>query len=71
MLEIEKMHRPNLKHKARLRWVIDGDENFRFFHLVVNNNKRKNRINEFIIDDVCVNDPVKIRNKAWDFFSNK
>lgn len=40
-MDLDAIYRSDLKQKARLRCDIDGDENFKFFHVVVNNNKRK------------------------------
>nr|KAJ0202639.1 hypothetical protein LSAT_V11C500288120 [Lactuca sativa] len=37
--EIERMALDDLKQKARIKWVVDGDENTRFFHGFMNNNR--------------------------------
>lgn len=40
----------DLKQKARIKWIIDEDENTRFFHGYANNKKGKNRIHGLLID---------------------
>ncbi|KAL7615337.1 hypothetical protein Lser_V15G05964 [Lactuca serriola] len=56
-MDLDAIYRSNLKQKARLRWDIDGDENSKFFHGIVNNNKRKNRINGLNLDGDWVSEP--------------
>nr|KAJ0203565.1 hypothetical protein LSAT_V11C500260230 [Lactuca sativa] len=57
--------------RSRLNWEVDGDENTKFLHGIVNNNKRKNRIHGFTIDGVWVNEPSKLKQEILEFFSNK
>lgn len=56
-MDLDAIYKSNLKQKARLRWDIDGDENSKFFHGIVNNNKRKNRINGLNLDGDWVSEP--------------
>ena len=39
ILELEKIVVMNLKQKERVKWMIDGDENTKFFHGYINSNK--------------------------------
>ncbi|KAI3505376.1 hypothetical protein L1887_27489 [Cichorium endivia] len=69
VLELETTKRKDLKQKARLRWDIDGDENTKFFHVIMNNNKRKNQINGLNLEGTWVMDPMRIKQEERDFFS--
>lgn len=60
-----------MKKKSRLRWEADDDENSRFFHGVVNNNNRKNRINGLNINGSWIKDSSTIVKEVWEFFSKK
>lgn len=41
LIEIDTMKRLDLRQKARLKWCIDGDENIKFFHGVLNGKRKK------------------------------
>lgn len=71
VLEIDAIHRKDLRQKARLKWSVEGDENTRFFHGWINNRKKKNRINGLSIDGVWVDGPEGINDCIFDFFSRK
>lgn len=60
----EDICRLDLKQKWYIRWDIDGDESFKFFHGVVNNKRRKNRINGLNVNGVQVNDPFVISSEV-------
>lgn len=71
MIEVDSIRRSYLKQRSKLNWEVDDDENSRFFHRIVNNNKRKNRIHGLTIDGVWVNEPSKSKQEILEFFSNK
>ena len=47
--------------KEKIKWVIDGDENTRFFHGYANNKSRSTRINSIMIIGEWCMDPMKIK----------
>lgn len=42
----------DLKHKSRIKWVTEGDENTNYFQTIVKGRKRKNSLNGIIINGV-------------------
>ena len=68
---MEKIANLDLKQKSRIKWAIDGDENTKVFHGYVNNNKRRNRINEIMINDSWNTNPCDIKQEALRFFKRK
>lgn len=42
--DIERKNILDLKQKSRIKWAIEGDENSRFFHGIINSNRRNNFI---------------------------
>lgn len=58
----------DLKQWSRIRWVVYGDENSRFFHGYVNNRRSKNRIHGLIIDGSWTTEADAIKLEAFNFF---
>ncbi|KAL4592501.1 hypothetical protein LXL04_005499 [Taraxacum kok-saghyz] len=71
ILELDRIVKMDLKQKARIKWVIDGDENSRFFHGMVNNKARRNMIHGLNINGVWCSDPTIMKKGVRDFFSRK
>ncbi|XP_022040050.1 uncharacterized protein LOC110942584 [Helianthus annuus] len=65
-LEIAKAK--DLLQKARIKWLINGDENSSFFHIVVNKNKASNRIHGLTINEVWIAEPKTIKEELRKFF---
>ncbi|KAJ9545225.1 hypothetical protein OSB04_024932 [Centaurea solstitialis] len=61
----------DLKQKAKARWLLDGDENTRFFHGLVNHKMKKSRIHGLNVNGSWVTDADRIKEAARSFFENK
>ncbi|GJU10200.1 RNA-directed DNA polymerase, eukaryota [Tanacetum coccineum] len=57
--------------KAKVRWALKGDENARFFHGIINNNRNRCRINGLNILGAWVTNPVSIKNHIFNSFESK
>lgn len=71
IVEIECIRKLDLKHKAKFKWHIDGEENGKFFNEMINCNKKNNRINGLLIDGVWTTCLSKIKEEVRRFFANK
>ena len=38
---LESIRMSNIRKKCRVKWAVEGDENSRYFHASLNNNRRK------------------------------
>lgn len=63
MKEYEKNKYQDLKQKSRIKWALDGDENTKFFHGILNANTSNNRLHGLILDEEWVSNPVLL--KKW------
>ncbi|KAJ9553154.1 hypothetical protein OSB04_017199 [Centaurea solstitialis] len=61
----------DLKQKAKIKWLSDGDENTGFFHGVVNNRLKSSRIHGLNINGTWVTNPDLIKTAAFEFFRGK
>ncbi|KAK2639172.1 hypothetical protein Ddye_026967 [Dipteronia dyeriana] len=52
----------HIRHqKSRVKWLNDGDKNFKFLHCMANNRRRMNFIGEITIGGVTVSDPRLVK----------
>ncbi|GJW01987.1 putative RNA-directed DNA polymerase [Tanacetum coccineum] len=64
-------HGLDLTQKAKVKWTLDGDENSKFFHGILNNKLSKSRIHSISLNGSWVSDPPIIINHIWEFHKNK
>ncbi|GJW45390.1 cytochrome P450 [Tanacetum coccineum] len=68
LADLEHRNIMDLRQKAKTRWALEGDENSRFFHDMINNRRNRSRINGLNIHGDWVLDPVIIKNHVYDYF---
>ncbi|XP_071688368.1 uncharacterized protein [Rutidosis leptorrhynchoides] len=64
----EKVKANMLKQKARVRWILEGDENSKYFHAVVKRGYNKNNIRGLSINGTWCEDPLDIKEAAFNHF---
>ncbi|XP_021991259.1 uncharacterized protein LOC110888021 [Helianthus annuus] len=69
--EIEARRNSDVKQRSRVKWSIDGDENSRFFHSVINKRKALNKIQGLNIDSAWISKPAKVKKHIFAFFRDK
>ncbi|GJS28729.1 putative RNA-directed DNA polymerase [Tanacetum coccineum] len=74
MKQLEDMDhfiRLDLLQKSKIKWDIDGDENSKKFHGMINNKFLRSRINGFFINGVWVSDPPLVISHIYNFYKHK
>ncbi|GJW71086.1 RNA-directed DNA polymerase, eukaryota, reverse transcriptase zinc-binding domain protein, partial [Tanacetum coccineum] len=61
----------DLRQKAKIQWALDGDENSRFFHGMINNRRNRSRINGLNIHGDWATDPTSIKNHIFLHFASR
>ncbi|XP_022002487.1 uncharacterized protein LOC110899904 [Helianthus annuus] len=59
--EIDDSRMEDLKQRAKLKWVVDADENSSLFHGIIKGHQKNNRINGLIFNDVWVSQPDALK----------
>ncbi|GJT70288.1 glycerophosphodiester phosphodiesterase GDPDL3 [Tanacetum coccineum] len=57
--------------KAKIKWAIEGDENSKYFHGIINNKFAQFRINGIYIDGVWVTNPPQVTDNIFNFHKVK
>ncbi|KAJ0533178.1 hypothetical protein HanIR_Chr09g0405421 [Helianthus annuus] len=61
----------DLKQRSRVRWAMDGEDNTKFFHGLINKRKASNAILGLLENDVLVSKPRKVKRMVYNFFREK
>lgn len=55
-----------LAQKSRIKWLVEGDSNSRFFHVCIRGNRRKTQLLKLKVSDQWIEDVEGIRNVISD-----
>ncbi|KAK9062833.1 hypothetical protein SSX86_020023 [Deinandra increscens subsp. villosa] len=72
MLDLGRIERRNLQEisqKIKSKWVLEGDENSRFFHAYLKKRRRVNTVRGIKVNGVWLEDPVSVKNAFYDYHS--
>ncbi|XP_071739548.1 uncharacterized protein [Rutidosis leptorrhynchoides] len=60
-----------IKQKSRAKWVVDGDENTKFFHSYIRRRESKRNIRGLVIDGVWNESPIDVKDDAFIHFEKQ
>nr|GEX35549.1 RNA-directed DNA polymerase, eukaryota, reverse transcriptase zinc-binding domain protein [Tanacetum cinerariifolium] len=55
--------------KAKIKWAVEGDENSKFFHGMVNQKRANLAVKGVMIDGECVDEPNRVKEEFRDYFA--
>ncbi|GJZ41695.1 RNA-directed DNA polymerase, eukaryota [Tanacetum coccineum] len=61
----------DLAQKAKVRWAIEGDENSKYFHGIINKKRSQLAIRGVLIDGDWIDEPCKVKNEFLMHFANR
>ncbi|GJR44939.1 RNA-directed DNA polymerase, eukaryota [Tanacetum coccineum] len=68
---IEKLHAMDMAQKAKIKWSIEGDENSRFFHGVLNKKRNQMNVRGVMVDGVWQEQPFDVKREFYTHFRNR
>ncbi|GJX43860.1 putative RNA-directed DNA polymerase, partial [Tanacetum coccineum] len=68
---IDQKERDSLKQKSRVKWAVEGDENTKFFHSIVNKKIKDRSINGINCNGVWIEEPEEIQEAARIHFASR
>ncbi|GJU51567.1 hypothetical protein Tco_1221122 [Tanacetum coccineum] len=57
--------------RAKIQWAIEGDENSKYFHGIINKKRSQLAIRGVLVDGEWIEDPPKVKNEFLEHFSNR
>nr|GEV81091.1 RNA-directed DNA polymerase, eukaryota [Tanacetum cinerariifolium] len=58
-----------LAQKTKIKWAIEGDENSKFFHGMLNKKRSSMGVRGVMVDGAWVDDPQQVKKEFYDHFS--
>nr|GFA32857.1 RNA-directed DNA polymerase, eukaryota [Tanacetum cinerariifolium] len=67
----DKLDSMEMAQKAKVKWAVEGDENYGSFHGMLNKNRSILNIRGVMVDGMWVDSPNKVKKEFLDHFSNQ
>ncbi|GJU77985.1 RNA-directed DNA polymerase, eukaryota [Tanacetum coccineum] len=71
LTNLERMKLIELAQKAKIKWSIEGDENSKYFHGIINKQHNNLAIRGIIVDGQWIEDPVMVKNEFFAHFKER
>ncbi|GKF23637.1 hypothetical protein Tco_0075959, partial [Tanacetum coccineum] len=68
--DINSRYALDMAQKAKIRWSIEGDENSKYFHGIINKKRYELAIRGVLVDGDWIEEPSKVKNEFLTHFSN-
>nr|GEW95783.1 RNA-directed DNA polymerase, eukaryota, reverse transcriptase zinc-binding domain protein [Tanacetum cinerariifolium] len=69
--EAEKVDNLEAAQKAKIKWAIDGDENTKFYHGILNKKRNQLSIRRVLKDGMWIDNPVVVKKEFLEHFSTR
>nr|GEY54451.1 hypothetical protein [Tanacetum cinerariifolium] len=70
--DIDKLEALDLILKAHIKWDVEGDENSKFFHRMINNKRRSQALHDGVwISDPRISDPLLVKEAFLNYYKEK
>nr|GEY92821.1 RNA-directed DNA polymerase, eukaryota [Tanacetum cinerariifolium] len=69
--EAEKVDNLEAAQKAKIKWAIEGDENTKFYHGILNKKRNQLAIRGVLKDGMWMDNPVVVKKEFLDHFSTR
>nr|GEY38041.1 RNA-directed DNA polymerase, eukaryota [Tanacetum cinerariifolium] len=68
--ELNNLEALDIAQKAKVRWSIEGDENTKYFHGVLNNKRSQLAIRGVVVDGDWIEEPQKVKHEFYSHFAD-
>ncbi|GKF71010.1 hypothetical protein Tco_0207124 [Tanacetum coccineum] len=71
LADLEKIDSLELAQKAKIKWSIEGDENSKYFHGIINKQRNNIAIRGILVDGAWIEDLRIVKNEAFTHFKDR
>nr|GEU87006.1 RNA-directed DNA polymerase, eukaryota, reverse transcriptase zinc-binding domain protein [Tanacetum cinerariifolium] len=68
--ELDKLQSMDAAQKAKIKWAIEGDENSKYYHGILNKKRHQLSIRGVLENGTWIDNPVLVKNKFLSHFKN-
>ncbi|GJX22164.1 RNA-directed DNA polymerase, eukaryota [Tanacetum coccineum] len=61
----------DMAQKEKIRWSIEGDENSKYFHGIINRNRSQPAIRGVLVEGDWIDEPLIVKNEFFNHFANR
>nr|GEY02874.1 RNA-directed DNA polymerase, eukaryota [Tanacetum cinerariifolium] len=69
--DLEKLEATEIAQKAKIKWSIEGGENFNFFHGILNKKRNQHAIRGILSEGNWIEDPNPVKNEFFSHFKER
>ncbi|GJS59572.1 RNA-directed DNA polymerase, eukaryota [Tanacetum coccineum] len=69
--DIEKMESMKVAQKAKIKWTIEGDENSKYYHGILNKKRSQLAVRGILVNDTWIDSPCLVRNEFLSHFKSR
>ncbi|GKA23216.1 RNA-directed DNA polymerase, eukaryota [Tanacetum coccineum] len=69
--DVKYLETSDYAQKAKIQWAIEGDENSKFYHGIINRKRANLSIKGIMVDGEWVDDPFRVKDEFRNHFSNR
>ncbi|GJW06526.1 RNA-directed DNA polymerase, eukaryota [Tanacetum coccineum] len=69
--EVKVSDSRDFMQKAKVRWAIEGDENSKFFHGIINRKRANLSVKGIMVEGEWVDDPIRVKDEFRVHFANR
>nr|GEU31042.1 uncharacterized mitochondrial protein AtMg00810-like [Tanacetum cinerariifolium] len=69
--ELENLQSLEMTQKAKVKWAIEGDENSKFYHGILNKKRNQLNIRGILIDGIWTDDPRLVKHEFLQHFKKR
>ncbi|GKC29804.1 hypothetical protein Tco_1037098 [Tanacetum coccineum] len=68
---LDDLREKDLVQKAKVKWAIEGDENSKYFHGIINKRRHQMAIRGISVNGEWIMDPHKVKQEFFQHFANR
>ncbi|GKB59215.1 RNA-directed DNA polymerase, eukaryota [Tanacetum coccineum] len=68
---LDQIRSMDLAQKSKVKWAIEGDENSRFFHGILNKKHNQMAIRGVMVDGEWIDDPMNVKREFFNHFRDR